>query len=121
MTVRGIRGAISVEANTTQAIRKATIELLEQIIEKNEVNLEDISCVIFTMTQDLDALYPAAAAREIGFSQVPLLCFNEMKIQGSMEKVLRVLMLVNTEKTQKEIKHVYLGQAQKLRPDLTEE
>lgn len=120
MAVRGVRGAITVEDNTAQAIRKATKELLQQIIEKNDINLEDISCVIFTLTQDLDALYPAVAAREIGFTNVPLLCLNEMKIQGSMEKVLRVLFLINTDKTQEEIKHVYLGQAQKLRPDLIE-
>lgn len=119
MQSRGIRGAITVESNTCDAIAVATVELLDEILQKNFIYSEDISHVIFTMTDDLTAAYPAKYAREkLGWNEVPLVCFQELSIENSLKMCLRVLIVVNTDKSQSEIKHVYLKDAQKLRPDI---
>lgn len=116
---RGIRGAISVENNDIEAIRQATLELLKEILHTNKVDTKDISHVIFTMTKDLNAAFPAKFAREnLNFSQVPMMCYNELDVQNSMPMCLRVLMVVNSSKTQDQIKHIYLKEAKKLRPDV---
>lgn len=120
MQSRGIRGAITVESNTREAISEATVELLDKMLQSNFIYPEDISHVIFTMTDDLNAAYPAKYAREnLGWNAVPLVCFQELSVDNSLKMCLRVLIVVNTGKSQQEIRHVYLKGAQKLRPDLT--
>ncbi|KAB2952632.1 chorismate mutase [Heliorestis acidaminivorans] len=117
---RGLRGAISVEANTKEAIHEATRKLLTEMMATNEVRTEDIASVLFTATSDLNADFPAYVAREMGWQYVPLLCAKEMDVPGAMERCIRILMHVNTTKKQEEMSHVYLGEARKLRPDLVE-
>ena len=118
MKCRGIRGAITVETNTENAILSATRTLLEQIVAANELIIGDIASVTFTATADLDAVYPAVAAREMGWTHTPLLCMQELAIRGSLPRCIRVLIHWNTERAPDEIHHVYLGEARKLRPDL---
>lgn len=119
MRCRGIRGATIVPSNTREGIVEATKELLTQMRERNGVKEEDVSCIIFTTTPDLDAEFPATAAREMGWAQVALLGAQEMAVPGSLSHCLRILMLWNTEKSADEISHVYLKGAKELRPDLT--
>jgi chorismate mutase len=121
MTCRGIRGAVCVETNSAQKIVSATGELLERIVEANGIDVEDVACVIFSTTDDLDADVPARAAREMGWMLTPLLCLQEMMAQGGMERVVRVLMLWNTELPLQDVRHVYLGEARQLRPELAKE
>lgn len=121
MACRGIRGAISVEVNETGAIISATRELLERIVAVNDVSVEDIASVIFTATSDLDAVYPARAARDMGWANTPLLCVREMAVAGSLPRCVRVLVHWNTDLSPDRIRHVYLGRARALRPDLMEE
>lgn len=119
MSVRGVRGAITVHANEEQPILQATLELLSEIVRVNGIAPDDICSVIVTVTGDLDATFPAAAIRQMpGWELVPLMCALEVPVKGSLEKCIRLMVHVNTDKTQKEIEHVYLGGAQKLRPDL---
>ena len=119
MFQRGIRGAITVEENTTVAIKKATVELLTEIIKKNDIKISDIAFAIFTLTKDLNAAFPAKFAREeLDFKMVPMMCYNEAEINGSIKMCLRVLITVNTKKAQDGIKHVYLKGAKILREDL---
>ena len=119
MSCRGIRGAINVEANIPDTIIAATRTLLEHIVAANDLQVEDLASAIFTATPDLDAAYPARAAREMGWVMVPLLCMQEMKVTGSLPRCVRVLVLWNTDKPPDQIRHVYLGKARKLRPDLS--
>ena len=120
MFSRGIRGAITIESDTPAQIREATIELVTEILEKNEIRTDDISHVIFTLTKDLKSDFPAKFAREsLHFENVPMMCFNELSVDGSLEKCLRALVVVNTEKSQEDIKHIYLKGAKILRTDLT--
>ena len=114
---RGVRGATTVEANTREAILSATEDLLRAILESNNLTRQDIASVIFTTTRDLNAEFPAVAAREMEWTDVPLLCGHEMNVPGSLQMCLRVLMHVNTEKTAAEMVHVYLNGAKILRPD----
>ncbi|AEF94863.1 chorismate mutase [Desulfotomaculum nigrificans CO-1-SRB] len=116
--VRGIRGATTVERNEAQEIFDATQELLRSILEQNQINIEDICSVFFTVTPDLNAAFPARAARAMGWDYVPLMCALESDVVGALPKCIRVLVHVNTSKGQKEMKHVYLRQAINLRPDL---
>jgi chorismate mutase len=114
---RGIRGAITVPENTKGAIIATTKELLQNMIEANEVDISDIACILFTTTSDLNAAFPAAAARELGWTRVPLLCGHEMNVPGSLSGCLRVLVLFNTDKKNEDIVHVYLGAAETLRDE----
>jgi chorismate mutase len=118
--MRGIRGAIRAEENSKKSIFDATRILLREVIEANEVDLDDIASIFFTATVDLNADYPAYAARDLGWTSVPLLCAREMDVPGGMSRVIRVLLHVNTSKSQSEIRHQYLGDTQRLRPDLVE-
>lgn len=118
--VRGIRGAISVDENTSENIRSATKELLEAVLQENDLILEDVASIFFTVTNDLNADFPAYAARELGWSHIPLLCANEIDVPSSMGKIIRILVHVNTTRGQKEIVHCYLKEAAKLRPDLAD-
>jgi chorismate mutase len=120
MVVRGIRGANSVAADEPGQVLAATRELLEAICQANEIaDFTQICSAIFTTTSDLTSTFPAEAARSMGMELVPLLCATEIPVPGSMPRCIRVLLHVNTAKTQDEIRHVYLGEAKKLRPDMT--
>lgn len=114
---RGIRGATTIALNSREAILDATQEVLTAMVKLNGVAEADVAGVIFTTTQDLDAEFPAAAARRMGWQQAPLIGAVEMNAAHGLAKCLRVLLLWNTEKSPAEIRHVYLGEAQRLRPD----
>ncbi|HBG22017.1 MAG: chorismate mutase [Syntrophaceticus sp.] len=116
--VRGIRGAAPVSANTTQAIRQATRELLTVIVDKNSLESERIISIIFSLTPDLNAAFPAAAARELGWAHVPLFGTIEADVPGAIQKCVRVLMHAYLPCSQEEVKHIYLKEAAVLRPDL---
>lgn len=118
MFVRGVRGATTVEENTKAAILKASRELLALLIRSNEIEPGDVASVLFSTTRDLDAEFPALAARQFGWMNVPLLCGHEMAVPGSLGRCLRILLHWNTEKTAEEIVHVYIRGAEKLRPDI---
>ncbi len=118
MGCRGIRGAVCVEENEPDAILTAARRLLDSIVAANGVAYEDVASVIFTTTGDLDTAYPARAAREMGWTEVPLLCMEEMEVKDSLPYCIRVLIHWNTNHAQHEIRHVYLGAARALRPDL---
>jgi len=118
VTVRGIRGATTVSADTAAAILQATEELVREIVTANDLQAEDVASALFTVTPDLHAEFPAAAARRMGWTMVPLLNFTEIGVPGRLEKCIRVLVHVNTERTQNEMVHVYLREAVALRPDL---
>lgn len=116
--VRAIRGATTVSENTVEAIREAVLELIDAIERHNELDPDDIVSVIFTVTPDLDIIFPAAIARERPHWQhIPLLDVQQLAVQGSLVRCIRVLMHINTLKPQKEIHHLYLRNAQNLRPD----
>jgi chorismate mutase len=119
MTIRGIRGAITVSADEPDLIHQATRELLEAILEENErLQLEDVASTIFTLTDDLVSAFPALGARQIGWEHVPMMCAREIPVPGSLPHVIRVLVHWNTAIPQSEVRHVYLRDAVKLRPDL---
>ncbi len=118
--IRGVRGAITCDYNSREEILRRTEELLTEILEKNKIEVERISAIIFTVTNDLDKAFPAEAARKMGLKYVPLLDMQEMKVEGALERVIRILLLFDTEKSQSEIKHVYLRDASKLRRDLND-
>ena len=115
MRCRGIRGATTVEHNTRESILAATKELVQQMIAANDMSVDDIAAVWFTTTSDLNAEFPAVAARELGLSKTALLCGHEMDVPGSLPSCLRVMMLVNTEKKNDELVYVYLKGAEALR------
>jgi chorismate mutase len=119
MAVRGIRGATNVHENSAPEALAATRELLEALVKQNGLDqFDEIVSAIFTTTPDLTACFPAEAARSLGMNQVPLLCASEINVPGAMPFCIRVLLHVNTEKSQKEMVHVYLRDARKLRPDV---
>lgn len=119
--VRGIRGATTVEHNDATEIREATQELLRRILSENELCTEDLVSVIFTVTSDLNADFPASSARELGWELVPLLCATEIPVPGGLSLCIRVLIHVNTTRSQAEIKHVFLRNAIALRKDLVKQ
>ncbi len=118
MSVRGVRGAVTVESNTKEEIVSKTGELLEALIKKNDINVEDVASVLFSVTDDLDAEFPAVAARKMGWIYTPLFCTKEIPVQGSLKGCIRILMHVNSEKKQSEMIQIYMYEAKKLRPDL---
>ena len=119
MAIRGIRGATTVSADEPDLILQGTRELLEAILDANEsMKPEDVGSALFTVTDDLESTFPAQAAREMGWGLVPMICAREIPVPGSLRRVIRVLVHWNTEVPQKEITHVYLRDAVKLRPDL---
>lgn len=119
MPIRGIRGATTVSADQPDLILQATRELLEEILQENrEMHPRDVASALFTVTEDLASTFPAQAAREMGWSLVPMLCAREIPVPGSLPRVIRVLVHWNTDLAQDEIIHVYLRDAVKLRPDL---
>lgn len=120
MSVRAIRGAIQVEANSTQAIATGTKELLAEILRANELTVDQVISVLLTATPDLNATFPAAAAREVGFQSTPLLCAVEIDVPGALPKVIRAMVTVETSSPAAEIAHIYLGGAKALRRDIAQ-
>lgn len=118
MAIRGIRGATTVSTNSKEEIIEKTGELLKEIGERNDLSPEDIASITFSVTEDLDAEFPAVAARKLEWLYTPLFCTREIPVPGSLEKCIRVLLHVNSEKPQKEMVQIYLYEAKKLRPDL---
>ena len=118
MLTRGVRGATTVEANTPEAILEATRELLAAMLKVNDLDVEYVASAFFTATPDLNAEFPALAAREMGWHNVALLCGHEMNKPGSLPMCLRVLLHVNTDRPAGEIHHIYLRGARALRPDI---
>lgn len=118
--VRGIRGATTVDHNDAEEIREATQELLQMILSENQLCTEDLVSAIFTVTSDLNADFPASSARGIGWQLVPLLCATEIPVPGSLPHCIRVLLHVNTTRTQREIRHIFLRNAVFLRKDLVD-
>lgn len=115
MITKGIRGAITVEENTSESIKEATSELLEELIKQNQIKKEFISHAIFTLTNDLDAVFPAKIAREsFGWDDVAMLCFHELNVPGSLPMCLRILIVLNCEEGFSP-NFVYLKDAEKLR------
>jgi chorismate mutase len=114
---RGVRGATTTGSNEAEAILAATRELLYTMVRHNDIDPADVASAYFTTTTDLNAAYPATAARQLGWLDVPLLCGHEMDVPGSLPCCIRILLHWNTGKTQQEIVHVYLRDAHSLRPD----
>jgi chorismate mutase len=114
---RAIRGATTVESNTAEDILEATEELLRTIIGYNDLTVDDFVSMFFTTTSDLNATFPAVAARNLGLEQVPLMCAHEMNVPGALDMVVRVMVHVNTTVPASAIKHVYLHHARELRPE----
>jgi len=117
-TVRGLRGATTVEGDTVAQVTARSQELMREIMTRNELVEDDIVSVLFTATPDVTSTFPATAIREIGFGAVPLLCAAEIAVPGSMPRCIRVLLHVTTSKSRDDIHHVYLHGAQGLRDDL---
>ncbi|MEM8671114.1 MAG: chorismate mutase [Planctomycetota bacterium] len=119
MTVcRGVRGATTVDANDREEILKATRQLLALMIRRNEIESTDVGSAVFTVTKDLDAEFPALAARQLGWLEVPLLCAYELSVPDGLPRCIRILIHWNTDTSQSDIQHVYLKEARRLRPDL---
>ena len=115
--VRGIRGAITVEKNEASLILDATSLLLKEIIRLNNLDIDSVASIFFTCTPDLTAAFPAKAARQLGYFTTPLVCMQEIDVEGALPLCIRILIHYNTAKHAHEMKHVYLREAQSLRPD----
>jgi chorismate mutase len=120
VAVRAIRGAIQVEANERDQILAGATELVTEVMSRNGLDLADVISVIFSATTDLDAEFPALAARNLGFGDVPLLCCSEIPVPGAMPRVVRVMMHVETSRPRSEMHHAYLGGAAALRLDIAQ-
>lgn len=120
MMCRGVRGATTADENSREAILQATRQLLALMIRQNGIEATDVASVLFSTTVDLNAEFPALAARQLGWLDVPLLCTNEIDIPGSLRMCIRILVHWNTPKRQADITHVYLKRAVQLRPDLSQ-
>jgi chorismate mutase len=120
MLVRAIRGATTVNNNDSNEIIEETKKLLTEIVEKNNIIEDDVISIVFSVTKDLNAAFPAVGARKMGWTNVALFCTNEMDVPGSLSKCIRVLLHINTEKSNRDLNHVYLKGAKILRPDLAE-
>ena len=116
--LRALRGATTVTANSAEAIVSGTQELITAMLERNEVAIDDLVSVIFTTTPDLDAEFPAAAARALGIAHVPLLCAQEIAVPGDVSRCVRVMMHLYSTRDHAALRHVYLGEAKQLRTDL---
>ena len=118
MMCRGVRGATSVEENSREAILRGARQLLALMIRCNNIEADDVGSAIFSVTPDLDAEFPAFAVRQLGWLEVPLLCTNEIAVRDSLPRCIRILINWNTNKSQKDITHIYIKDAVQLRPDL---
>ena len=119
MMCRGVRGATTVQSDDRDQVLQATRQMLALLIRRNNIELSDLASALFTVTNDVSSEFPAMAARQLGWSEVPLLCGYEISVPGSLPLCIRVLLHWNTDRNANEIHHVYLHDAQRLRPDLT--
>ena len=119
LVCRGVRGATTVSANSREAILTATRQMLALMVRRNAMSVGDIASAVFTVTKDIDAEFPALAARQLGWLEVPLLCGYEIEVPNSLPMCVRVLVHWNTAKAQRDIHHVYIHDAVRLRPDLS--
>lgn len=119
-SVRAIRGAVQASANTAEAIAAATKELLLEILKANSLSTDDFISVIFTVSPDLTAAFPAGSAREVGFTDTPLICGVEIDVPGALERTIRVMAHVQSNLSKGEITHIYLGAAKSLRRDIAQ-
>lgn len=117
MWVRGVRGATVAQANTREAIIEATREMLTKLVEANDIHVEDIASAFFSTTRDLNADYPAIAARQLGWADTALMCMHEMDVSHGLAHCVRVLVHWNTDKSAHDVAHVYINGAEVLRPD----
>ncbi len=120
MNVRAIRGATMLTQNDASEMKEAVVELLQEILKKNNVQNNEIISIFFTSTKDLDCAFPAASARNIGLEDVPLICSQEIDVPDAPKKVVRIMMHVNSNLERNEIKHIYLRGAEILRQDLAQ-
>lgn len=120
MPLRGIRGATHLSADDAVEMNGAVVELVSAILERNDLAVDDVISVIFTSTPDLTSAFPAAAARDLGFREVPLLCASEIDVAGALPRVVRVLMHAELDRAKADIQHVYLRGAEVLRQDLVQ-
>ena len=118
VSVRAVRGATTVDADTPEVIKERVVALLEQVLEQNGLAEDDIISILFTATEDIVSTFPATAARSMGLGAVPLICARELSITGSVPRCIRVMLHVETERSRNEIHHVYLEGAKGLRDDL---
>ena len=119
MICRGVRGATTVEQTDRESVLVATRELLATMIRLNGIDRTDVASAIFTTTIDITSVFPATAARQLGWLDVPLMCGHEMTVEGSLQKCIRIMLHWNTDKAQDQIQHIYLHGAKVLRPDKT--
>lgn len=120
MNVRGVRGATTASKDQPDAILSATRELIDALMQANpDMHTSDIASALFTVTNDLRSIYPARAAREMGWNEVPLLCAQEIPVPGGVARCIRILLHWNTDLSQSDVRHVYLGDAASLRPDIS--
>ncbi len=119
MPLRGIRGATHLTADDATEMTGAVVELVTQMLQRNDLAVDDVISVIFTATPDLTSAFPAAAARDLGFAEVPLLCASEIGVTGALPRVVRVLMHAELDRPRADVQHVYLRGAEVLRQDLT--
>ena len=119
MICRGVRGATTVEQTDRESVLVATRELLATMIRLNGIDRTDVASAIFTTTTDITSVFPATAARQLGWLDVPLMCGHEMTVEGSLQKCIRIMLHWNTDKEQDQIQHIYLHGAKVLRPDKT--
>ncbi|MDY0168808.1 MAG: chorismate mutase [Thermoguttaceae bacterium] len=118
MPCRGVRGATTAEENTPESILEATRQLLALMIRANDIEPEDVASAVFTTTTDLNAEFPALAARQLGWFDVALMCYHELDVPGSLPRCIRILLHWNSDKPASDVVHVYIKQAARLRPDL---
>jgi len=117
--IRGVRGAITVTEDSNDQVLQETVRLVQAMIKANDLDPETVASVIISTTTDITSAFPARAVRGLeGWSYVPVMCTHEMNVPGALEKCIRLLMHVNTEKAQQDIQHIYLNNAVQLRPDL---
>ena len=120
MPVRAIRGATQVDADDQELVSEATAELLTEVMSRNGLTADDVISVLFTNTPDLTSAFPAAAARKVGFGEVPLLCATEIDVPGALPRIVRLMAHVETDRPRSEVKHVYLHGAVSLRQDIAQ-
>ena len=121
LVCRAVKGATTADSNTAEDILEATDELLRTIMALNELTPEDVVSIFFSTTRDLNATFPAVAARGLGLTDAPLMCTHEMDVTGALDMVVRVIMHINTAKPTSELRHVYLKRAVELRPEFARE
>ena len=120
MNIRAIRGATCLQHDDAAEMAEVVTELLSELLTRNDIDTDDLVSVLFTATPDLHSAFPAAAARGVGLADVPLICAQEIDVNGAMEKVVRIMVHVQTPKTRADIKHVYLRGAEALRQDIAQ-